>query len=168
MLTPSPEAIRKMEKCLRRVSRCKIRQNQANQARNQGLGRAGISRAIKINQVALEKGVILVIAIVNQVCSDVIRISSVTTVFGTVARCRPGFAERTCHLHDFNEAIRPHTPNRLHVSSSRRAPIGFVEHERIGRFLLRGLVERWFEGDLIGSTTGFDHPDDNSADLIEF
>lgn len=58
--------------------------------------------------------------------------------------------------------------NRLYVASSRRTPIGFVERERFSRCLPRGLVEHWFEGYLIGPTTGFDNLDWNSADLIEF
>jgi hypothetical protein len=105
----------------------------------------------------------------NQVCTDVIP-SRVSSVFTVVIRCRLGFTERTRHLHDFNEAIRPQTPSRLHVSSSRRTPIGFVEREGISRFLPRGLVEHWFEGyvQVIASATDVSNLDGNSADLIEF
>jgi len=98
--------------------------------------------------------VALVIAPINQVCTDVIRVSSVFTMLGTVTQCRLGSPERTRHLHDFNETIRRQTPCRLHVSSSRRTPVGFVERESVSRFLPRGLVEHWFEGDLIGSARG--------------
>lgn len=83
------------------------------------------------------------------------------TVLGAVTQCGLGLTERTRYLHDFNEAIGPQTPSRLHVSPGRRSPIGFVERERISR------VEHWFE-DVIGSMTGFDNLDGNSTDLIEF
>lgn len=90
------------------------------------------------------------------------------TVLGAVTQCRLGFTERTRYLHDFNEAIGPQTPSRLHVSPGRRSPIGFVERERISRCPPRGRVEHWFEEDVIGSMTSFDNLDGNSTDLIEF